>query len=354
VSALKPISIGLVGYGVGAEFHAKGASLLKDEGILELKAVAARNEERVRSFAKSFGIESWYTDYKDLLRRKDLDAIIIATPHHLHASMTLEALDAGKHVLVEKPMAISLKEADDMIASARRAHLRLGVALEFRFDDTSQRLKKAIDEEKLGRLIFGDAIVKWFRGQEYYERSPWRGRWVTEGGGALINQAIHTIDLLRWYMGAPELLWGRIETVAHRIEVEDLAAAVLRFRNGALGVIEAGTSFYPGFPTRLEIHGLDGTVVIEGDRLAVWSVKGEGSREERREFVGAEGMAAWARPEAVPPLNHARLLKDFALSIIEDREPYISGEEGRKSLEVVLAIYKSSKTGEPVLFPLKE
>lgn len=344
----------MVGYGVGAEFHAKGASLLKDEGILELKAVAARNEERVRSFAGRFGIGSWHKDYRELLKREDLDAIIIATPHHLHASMTIEALEAGKHVLVEKPMAISLKDADEMIASARRAYLKLGVALEFRFDDSSQRLRRAIDEGRLGRLIFGDAIVKWYRSQEYYEQSPWRGRWTTEGGGALINQAIHTIDLLRWYMGSPELLWARTETVAHRIEVEDLAAAVLRFKNGALGIIEAGTSFYPGFPTRLEVHGLDGTVVIEGDKLAVWSLKGEESQEERREPVATEGMAAWARPEAVPPINHARLLRDFALSILEDREPYVSGEEGRKSLEVVMAIYKSSKTGEPVIFPLRE
>lgn len=345
------IGFGLIGTGVGATFQAQAMSMVAEEGVAKFMAVASFHEEKARSFASRWGIGSWYTDHRELLRRGDVEAVIICTPHYLHAPMAIEAMEAGKHVLVDKPMAISLKEADEMISASRRGRVKLGVILQGRFDPTAQRLRKAIDDGRLGKLILGEAIVEWFRAKEYYASSPWRGRWATEGGGALINQAIHTIDLLQWYMGPAEYLWAQTDTAIHEIEVEDTAVAIIRFRNRALGVIQGTTSLYPGFPTRLEIHGSKGTVTIEGEGLKRWSVIGE---EEVFEGAPKKGLETWARPEAAPAINHASVIRDFATSIIEDREPYINGLEGRKPLEIILAIYRSSKTSKPVSLPLSE
>ncbi|MBS7657349.1 Gfo/Idh/MocA family oxidoreductase, partial [Candidatus Bathyarchaeota archaeon] len=259
--------------------------------------------------------------------------------------------ELGKNVLVDKPIAINLKEADTMIEAAKRRGVKLGVILQSRFDPIYRRIKKAAEQGIFGRLILGDAIVKWYRTQEYYEKNPWRGCWATEGGGALINQAIHTVDLLVWIMGSPKCLWAQMDTVAHKIDVEDLAIASIRFSNNALGVVQGSTAIYPGFPTRLEIHGTAGTAVVEGEMLKKWVIVGQ--EEESTEQV-KEGLQSWSRPELMPAVNHASLIMDFAQAILEDRSPYVDGEEGRKSLELVKAIYKSSLTNSRVDFPFKE
>jgi len=344
------VKFGIVGTGVGANFCAQGISMISDVDVAELTAVTSRREERAKEFASKWGLKNWYTDYEEMLEKASIDAVIISTPHYLHYPMAMEAIKMGKHVLVDKPMAINLKEADEMIEGAERRGVKLGVTLQSRFDPTFRKVKKAVDEGRLGCLILGEAAVKWFRTQEYYDKSPWRGRWSTEGGGALINQAIHTIDLLLWVMGQPRYLWAQIDTVAHKIEVEDLAVAILRFENNALGVIQGSTAIYPGLPTRLEIHGTKGTAIIEGETLKRWSVVGE---EEMVSEKSKKGLKSWARPELVPATNHASLIKDFAQAVIEDREPYVNGVEGRRSLEVIMAIYKSSRTKNVVKFPLE-
>jgi UDP-N-acetyl-2-amino-2-deoxyglucuronate dehydrogenase len=286
-----------------------------------------------------------------MLQKADIDAVIISSPHYLNYPMALDAMKADKHILVDKPMAINLKEADGMIKEAERRHVKLGVTLQSRFDPTFRKVKATVEEGKFGRLILGEAVVEWFRTQEYYETSSWRGHWTAEGGGALINQAIHTIDLLLWIMGPPKCLWAQIDTFAHKIEVEDLAVAVVRFENGALGVIQGSTAIYPGLPTRMEIHGTEGTAIIEGETLKRWSVVGE---EEIIAEEAKAGLKSWARPELLPATNHASLIKDFAQAVLEDREPYVNGTEGRKSLEIIRAIYKSGKAQSRVDFPLKE
>jgi len=327
-------------------------SIVASEGIAKLVAVTSRQEARAKDFATKWGLAFWYTDYRKMVREADVDAVIVNTPHHLHNKMALEAARAHKHVLVDKPMAVSLREADEMIRVAEEKGVKLGVIFQSRFDSTVRRIKEAVDEGRFGRLILGEAVVEWFREQEYYDDSPWRGSWATEGGGALINQAIHTIDLLLWIMGPPDRLWAQTDTVAHKIEVEDIAAATIRFKNGALGVIQGSTATYPGLPTRLEIHGTRGTAIMEGETLKKWSLMGE--EEEAVEAEAKGGLQSWARPELVPATNHASLIRDFALSVLEDREPHVSGVEGRKSLELVLAIYQSAKTGRVVTFPLSE
>jgi predicted dehydrogenase len=345
------VKFGIIGTGVGADFCARGLSVIADTGITELAAVTSRREERAKDFASKWGLKLWYTDHEEMLEKADIDAVIISAPHYLHCSMALDAMRANRHTLVDKPMAVNLKEADEMIQEAEKRNVKLGVIFQSRFDPTSRKVKVAAEEGKFGRLILGDVIVKWHRTREYYESSPWRGCWVTEGGGVLINQAIHTIDLLLWVLGEPKYLWAQTDTFAHKIEVEDIATAAIRFEKGALGVIQASTAIYPGLPTRLEIHGTKGTAIVEGAILKRWTVIGEKETIIEKE---KKGLKSWARPELVPATNHASLIKDFAKAVLEDKDPYVNGAQGRRSLELVRAIYKSGKTGGRVDFPLKE
>jgi len=347
----KTVNFGLIGTGVGATFCAQGLSMIADTGKAKLVAVTSRREERAKEFASKWKLDFWYTDYREMLEKAPIDAVIISTPHHLHYPMAIDSMKAGKHTLVDKPMAISIKETDGMINEAKKRDVKLGVILPSRFDPTYRKLKNAVEEGKFGKLILGEAVVEWSRTQEYYDNSPWRGRWATEGGGALINQAIHTIDVLIWIMGSPKYLWAQIDTVAHKIEVEDIAVAAVRFENGALGVIQGSTAIYPGLPTRLEIHGTKGTAIVEGEMLKRWSVVGE---EEIVEKKVKKGLGSWASPELAPATNHAALIKDFAEAVLEDREPFVNGAEGKRSIEVIMAIYKSGRSGEVVKFPLTE
>ncbi|MEM2643920.1 MAG: Gfo/Idh/MocA family oxidoreductase [Candidatus Bathyarchaeia archaeon] len=343
------VRFGIIGTGIGANFCANGLKIIADEGIAELTAVTSQREERAKEFASKWGLKYWYTDYRRMLREAPIDAVIISTPHYQHYPMAIDSIDAGKHVLIDKPIAISLQEADEIILEAKRRGVKLGVILQSRFDPTIRKVKSAVDNGLFGKLILGEAIVEWFRTQEYYNSSPWRGRWSTEGGGALINQAIHTIDLLIWIMGQPKYLWAQMGTFTHKIEVEDLAVAVIRFKNEAIGVIQGSTAIYPGLPTRLEIHGTQGTAIIEGESLKRWSIM---SGEEIVSEGIKEGLKSWARPELVPATNHASLLRDFAEAIIEGREPFVDGIEGRRSLEVITAIYQSARKNMVVSFPL--
>jgi len=346
---VEQVKFGIIGTGVGANFCAQGLSVISDSRIARLVAVTSQREEKAKQFASKWGLKLWYTDYRLMLQEADMDAVIVSTPHHLHYPMAMEAMKTARHTLVDKPMAINLSEADEMINEARKRNVKLGVNLQSRFDPTLRKIKDAVDGERFGRVILGEAVVEWFRTQEYYDGSPWRGKWATEGGGALINQAIHTIDLLLWIIGPPRYLWAQIDTVAHEIEVEDLAVATVRFENGALGVVQGSTATYPGLPTKLEIHGTRGMVLIEGESLRRWSVMGE---EEIITEGAKEGLKSWARPELVPATNHAFLIKDFAQAVLEDRQPYVNGVEGRRSLELIMAIYKSGETQTVVRFPL--
>jgi UDP-N-acetyl-2-amino-2-deoxyglucuronate dehydrogenase len=347
------LKFGVVGTGVGSSFISGAASELAKEGILELTGVVARNKAKTEEFARKYGFKNAYSNIYDMISSEKPDIIAVSAPHYVHFQIALEAIESGINVLVDKPMAINLREADELIRRAEVKGVKLGVILQSRFDDSFSFVKSLADKGALGRLIMGEAIVEWYRTEEYYASSSWRGRWATEGGGALINQAIHTIDLLLWIMGEPESVWAKVSTVGHNIEVEDLAAAVVKFRNGALGVIQASTATYPGLPTRLEIHGLKGTVIVEGDEVKFMKLAEEISGL-KPPVKRTEGLKSWERPEAVPIENHKRLLRDFVNAVLEDRKPRVDGYEGRRSLEVIRAIYLSSATGDVVKLPLKE
>jgi predicted dehydrogenase len=253
--------------------------------------------------------------------------------------------EAGKHVQVQKPIATSLATARQLIETARRGGILLGVVSQHRFDDASLFLSRAIASGRLGRLLQCDAYVKWYRSPEYYSR-PVKGSWKTEGGGALINQAIHQIDLLRWLAGPVAEVFGQWQLGArHQIESEDVVNAVVRYSSGATGVIQASTAFWPGYPERMEFHGAKGTAAITGDKLTAWDVENDSGPPAPVARTAASGASD---PMAISLEPFERQFLDFAAAIAQGRQPLVSGEEGYQALEIVDAVYRSCRTGQKV------
>jgi predicted dehydrogenase len=301
----------------------------------------SRSTERARAFAAQHGVRP-YSSYEELLADPAAQAVIVCLPAGFHAEYGIRAAEAGKHVIVEKPIEITAEKAQALIAACRNAGRHLSVIFQHRYTPASRRLRKALDEGLLGRLILGDAYVKWYRTPEYYTASPWHGTRAVEGGGALINQAIHTIDLLQWLMGGARRVCGLVRTTTHRIETEDLGAAVVEFAGGALGVIEGATAVQPGFKERVEIHGERGSVTIEGGHVTVWKVAG--CREA--DYLDAQA-AAFGDPAspAISPMNHQAQLAAILQAIQTGAPSPLSGEEGLKALRIILGIYESSASG---------
>ncbi|MGC8779130.1 MAG: Gfo/Idh/MocA family protein, partial [Candidatus Caldatribacteriaceae bacterium] len=331
-------------------YHAEAIRMIPETKIV---AVATSREDTARRFAEKVGVDSWYADYRELLKRDDVQVVNICTPPYWHEEMVLAAAEAGKHVLVEKPIAINLRQADTMVDACQKAGVKMGVIFQYRFSEAAQSIKKAIGESLFGRLFLGDVYVKWFRTGEYYQSASWRGLWAKEGGGALINQSIHAIDLLQWFMGPVEWVEGICQTVRHRIETEDLGLALVRFRSGAVGVIEGSTALYPGFPQKIELHGEKGSVVLEGDQIAFFKLQDTPPPEDL--LKKAKALDTSASPTAgFSPEYHRRQIQDFLQAIRENRPPLVDGAEGRKALEIVRAIYLSSESNTRVLFPVQE
>ena len=345
----------IVGCGVIAPFHARAIASLPNA---ELRAAVDVHPERAQKLATDFGAEP-YTDLDAALQRPDIDVVCACVPSGLHAEVGVRAAEAGKHVIVEKPIDITLEAADRLIAACRRQGVKLGVISQRRFEPGVQRLREAVESGRFGQLLLGDAIIKWYRTQEYYDSGDWRGTWALDGGGALMNQGVHYVDLLQWMMGPVESIQARCATVAHDIEVEDLALAVLKFANGAHGLIQGSTAVYPGLPERLEVSGTEGTVVVEAGNVKVWEFKDEkgevgayGAKVKAGATPQEDEEKAASDPAALQIAGHRAQIGDMLEAIATDRDPAITGEEARKPLEIILAIYESSRTGREVSLPL--
>ncbi len=341
----------LVGAGAIAPIHADAIRAISGATLV---AVFGRSRDHAEAFGRRYEIP-WYTDYAQLLEHEDVDIVDICTPSGTHAEFCVAAARTGRHVIVEKPIDVTLARADRMIATCRTHRVKLAIIFQSRFMSAYKHLRAVVEEGRLGRLILGDACVKWYRPPAYYASAAWRGTWELDGGGALINQSIHMVDLLQWIMGPVEAVSAFTDTLAHEgLEVEDTAVAALRFRSRALGTIEAGTSVYPGFPRRLEIHGERGSVLIAGDRIRAWEVPGT-SEEERQQvaaFIGPPAGSGVADPRLATSVDHQAQLEDFLMAIEHGREPLVDGEEGRKSLEIVLAVYQSARAQRIIPLPL--
>jgi UDP-N-acetyl-2-amino-2-deoxyglucuronate dehydrogenase len=336
---MSQVGIGIVGGGLIGKVHAEAVQSIPDARLV---AVCGRDEARTQAFAERFGAAA-YTDYDRFLAHPGLDVVNVCTPSGLHLEQGARAAHAGKHVLVEKPIEIDPARADELIATCEQAGVKLGVIFQSRFLPDVQRLKRAVEEGRLGRLMLCDAYVKWYRAPEYYADS-WHGTMRLDGGGALINQAIHTVDLLQWIVGLPETVFAMKGALRYDIEGEDTLVASLKFPGGALGVIEATTSVKPGFKRRLEVSGERGTIILDGDAISVWEVDGE----EAVESAGEQLTDGSANPAAISNEGHRRQIEDMVRAVTENREPVVTGREGRRSLELVAALYRSAASGEAV------
>jgi len=342
VFPVKKIRFGIIGCGVIAPWHAKALTGI-DEA--ELAACCDVIPERAEKLAADFGASKVYTDHHALLADKDIDAVCVCTPSGLHGPITIDAAKAGKHVMCEKPVEITLPKIDAMIEACRKAGVKLGVIFQRRTSPTWHKVKQTIESGKLGRMVLGDAYLKYYRSQEYYDSGDWRGTWELDGGGALMNQGVHMVDILRWIMGPVETIFAQADHLVRRIEVEDTACAVIKWKSGAFGVLEGTTSVTPGMHHRLEFHGELGSILSDGDNIVKWAVPGE---EDSPSPQGGESDSAASDPTAIATEGHRIQLQDLCRAIIEDRDPMVTGEEARKAVEVILAVYESARTGKPV------
>lgn len=341
---------GIIGLGLIADFHARAIQAIPG-GRGTLVACCSRSAEKAQGFAKKYGCTG-YANVDKFLGHPGLDIVSLCTPSGAHLEHSLAAARAGKHVIVEKPLEITPERCDKIIAACEKAKVRLAGIFQSRFSEVAGIVKKAVDQGRFGTLVLGDAYVKWFRSQEYYDNGGWHGTQALDGGGALINQSIHAIDLLQWFMGPVESVQAFTGTIGHqRIEVEDNAVAALRFRNGAFGVIEGSTSVYPGFLKRIEISGTRGSVILEEETLKAWDFAESLPEDEeiRKKFgAGAKTGGGAADPAAISFEGHRRQFEDLITSLEQGRSPLIDGREAKKAVEIIQAIYTSAKKGTTV------
>lgn len=340
----------IVGCGMIARFHAKALAEVPDARVTALVSRSLANADALK---QSLGLScATSTDLKQVLARQDVDVVIVTTPSGAHMEPAVAAAQAGKHVVVEKPLEITLDRCDRIIDACARNKVLLCTIFPSRFGDANQVLKSAVDAGRFGRLTLGETTCKWWRPQSYYDEGGWKGTRALDGGGALMNQAIHNVDLLSWMMGPVTHIMGATSTLAHeRIEVEDTAVACLRFKNGALGVIQATTSVFPGLPKTIAVHGDKGTAVVEQDDLVRWEFASESAedkaiRERFAQKTGASGGSS--NPAAISHVGHARQLADFVQALQTGRPPLVDGREGRRAVEVILGVYQSAATGRVV------
>ena len=339
------IGFGIVGCGMIANFHAKA---IADAKGCHLVGVTARRSDAAAEFAGKYECESFGT-LESMLSDDRIGAVSICTPSGAHLDPAVEAAKAGRHVVVEKPLEITTERCDQIIRACDDAGVRLSVTFQSRFHRSSQLMKRAVEEKRFGTVTLGDAYVKWYRSQEYYDSGAWRGTWSLDGGGALMNQAIHSVDLLLWLMGPVQEVSAMTSTLTHeRIEVEDVAIANVKFRSGALGVIEATTTAYPGALKRIEISGDKGSAILEEEDIKAWDFKDEHSDDEEiRETMAGRTQTGGgaADPAAIGHHGHTALFEEVAAAIHEDRPSSLDGHEGRRSVELIEAIYQSARTG---------
>jgi UDP-N-acetyl-2-amino-2-deoxyglucuronate dehydrogenase len=334
--------IGLIGGGNITETHARAARALPG---VEIAAIYGTNAAKIERLCREYG-GTPYSDFEKFLSHLPMELVAIGSPSGEHAAQGIAAARHGLHVLAEKPLDISTKRADALISEAAKAGVKLGVFFQDRSKPDIVRVKKAMDSGVLGKPILADARVKWYRPPEYYASSRWRGTRALDGGGALINQGVHTVDLLLWLFGDVASVQSKCKAALHSIEVEDTLVAIFEFANGALGTLEATTSVYPGYPRRLEFSGSEGTLMIEQDRLVAVDL-----RNPPADLLVGEATAPDSR-ESSPLISdfrgHQSVLADFLEAIRTNTIPPCDGLEGRRSVALVECIYEACRSGKQV------
>ena len=335
------LGFAILGAGMVAEYHLNAIQECADLGA-RLVRVGHYNPARYEDISERFGAPA--SSYEELLADPAVDAVCICTPSGHHAQQAIAAASSGKHVLVEKPMALSLADADAMIAACRENGVQLGVCLQRRAEPLFRRVHDAIHGGDLGEITLGVVTMPYFRDEPYYAQAEWRGTWAMDGGGVLMNQGIHIIDLLLWFLGDPVEVHAFADSRHRSVEIEDTAGAVLRFANGSVATITASVAVEPGFPHRLEVYGTNGGIQIEGESVLRWGLADESKATVEPWPVATEqvdaGMAG--DPRGISTSGHIAILKDFIAGIRRGEDPVIDGAEGRRSLAAILAVYGDS------------
>jgi len=336
------IQFGIIGGGGISDTHARAVREVENAQVV---AFYGANADKVAELSSRYG-GVCYSSFDEFLNHKPMDAVIIGSPSGLHANEGIACAEHGLHVLVEKPIDVTKNRADAFISACERMNVKLGVCYQDRFAVDSVRLKEFISGGGMGKLIMAAARVKWYRPPEYYSNSRWRGKLALDGGGALMNQGIHTVDLLLWLLGDVNRVYARSLTALHDIESEDTLVATLEFANGAVGTLEAATSVYPGYDRRIEITGSEGTIIFEHDRIIAADLKTSlpgGVKTEARDQNRSSSS-----PIVSDVSGHKRIVEDFIRAITTNGKPRCDGFEGRRSVTLVEAIYESARRRQPV------
>ncbi len=332
----KCFKFALIGCGAIAEVHAKAIEAM-DNAVLS--AVYSAIPEQMYAFAQKHNCR-WFDSVEAMLADEEIDIINICVPSGLHAQFAVMAAKAGKHIVVEKPMAITDAQLDEVVRAVTENGVKATVIAQLRFGDSVLKIKNAIDSGRLGRIYTADCRMRYYRSEEYYAAGGWRGTWAMDGGGALMNQGIHGIDLIQYLMGGIKSVYADCRTMARPIEVEDTANLLVEYCSGAIGVIQGSTICDPGEPRTITISGEKGTIVLQEDTIVQWDVDGETAE------TGKTEMGAFNDPMAISYAYHQYQFTDLVRAIQEDRAPAIDVHEGRKAVDIILAAYRSSKTGQ--------
>jgi len=345
MTSAKPVGFAIVGTGHIARVHA--AAIAAVSGA-KLRAVFSRNAATANAIGRDIGVET-ADSLEAILCRPDVDVVCITTPSGTHQEFAVRSLAAGKHVLCEKPLEISTARIDAMIAAAERVNRILAVVFQMRFGSGAQALKRAMDSRRFGRLALCSAYLKWWRDESYYSSSKWKGTLELDGGGALMNQGIHAVDLLQWLVGLPTQVSAQVRTRTHSIEAEDTVSAVLEYADGAIGVVEAATSCFKGMPLRIEIAGDRGFAVLENDRITQWNfADSQPDDASIRDPDASVFVGGSSNPAAIGIEGHRLIIADLKHAILSGRPPAVSGRDARNAVALIEAIYRSAHSGTSV------
>jgi len=344
------VGFGIIGGGMIAEFHARAAA---ESELGKIVAAADVNQDIAEKFTEKFVPEAKpYGSVDEMLKDPNVQVVCICTPSGTHSDLAVKAARAGEHVLTEKPLDITAEKMTRMIKTCRKQGVKLGVVLQRRSFESSSKIKQALESGILGKLVVGDMSQKCYRSQQYYDSGGWRGTWKYDGGGACMNQAIHGIDLLMWFMGEVETVFAYADHLVRNIEVEDTTVAALKYKNGAFGTLICTTSCNPGENLQINLHGSRGTIMLEDEDITKWAIapgEDEVAEEKPDMLTGGKGdRSGVADPRAISYAGHVFHIDDMARAVIDDREPFCNGEDARKSVDLILAIYKSAQTGKEV------
>jgi UDP-N-acetyl-2-amino-2-deoxyglucuronate dehydrogenase len=364
-SPTTPLTFALVGCGSIAPTQAKALAALP--GDARLTHCCDLNSGLAEKFAAEFGLQ--VATFDAILADPSIDAVTFCTPSGLHAALGARALAAGKHVVIEKPMEITPAACEPLLAAQRASGRKLAIISQHRFDPASQKIRASLDRGELGKLILTEARIPWYRTQEYYDSGDWRGTWALDGGGCLMNQGVHTVDLMLWFAGPVKTVYAQMRTAGHeRIEVEDAVCATLTFANGAIGNLMATTSAYPGMLAYLGLHGTQGSAVIDGDELQLFAIKGQETIRGKSSnghalqvaTGGTKSATAHASSAPIPAATsaepgawvwgdaHRAQFADFIRAVRTDGTPLVDGVSGRAAVALINAVYESARTGRVV------